>query len=70
MSEKSKQLVRNAAELIETIEALRAVLLRYQRANIGLISRIERGEQTVEAIEALRGPIVRPEVTEAIEVFE
>jgi hypothetical protein len=70
MPEKSKQVVRNALELVEVTEALRAVLLRYNRSTTGLISRVERGEPMVEAIQGVDGSNVRPEVTEAVEVFE
>jgi uncharacterized Fe-S center protein len=46
------------------------VLLRYNKVTTDLISRIERGDPMVEAIQGVKGATVRPVVTEAMEVFE
>jgi hypothetical protein len=70
MSKKSKRVVRSASELLEAIEALRSVLEGYDRTVTDLISRVERGDEMVDAIVGVNGATVRPEVTEAMDAFE
>ena len=70
MSRNSKLLVRRIGDLVETSERLREVLRRYERANVDLARRVERGQPTIEAMENIDAPDRRKEVTETFDEFE
>jgi hypothetical protein len=70
MSKSSKRLVREMVALVEVSEDLRKVLLRYEKGSAEVAARVERGEQLTSALEAVKGPIRRREVTDALDEFE
>jgi predicted transcriptional regulator len=69
MPTKSAELQRQTAELIECIENLRAVLLRYKQANVALSMLVEGGTPTLEALERVDASRLRPELTDALDQF-
>jgi len=70
MSRASKRLVRDMATLIDVTDELVEVLQRYKDGSADVAARVERGELLADALEAASGPIVRAEVTDALEKFE
>lgn len=67
MPNTSDDLHRHMAELDECIASLRAVLLRYKKANIALMNLIEGGVPTLEALERVHASRHRPELTDALD---
>jgi len=67
---REQNLARKMKALIEVTEDLRSVLLAYKRVSAQVVERVEKGHTLVAALEALRGPIRRRAVTEAVENFE
>ena len=65
-----QNLARKMKALIEVTEDLRKVLLTYKKVSADVVDRVEKGQTLVSALEALRGPIRRRSVTEAVENFE
>src|SRR5271165_5593727 len=70
MSAKSDQLTERLRAFSGTVERLRAVLQRFDRASLKLATRIDDGANLVVALDHLDGRVRRAEVTEAIEEFE
>ena len=58
------------ANLIEVVDQVREVLLRYKTISHRLVRRVEKDEPLVDALNALHGSLQRREVTEAIEELE
>ena len=62
--------MRRLSELNEAAEHLRAVLLRYNKASAGVAALIDQGAHLVTALQDLKGPERRSEVTYALGEFE
>ena len=67
---RQRELITEAGRLQETLADLKDGLDRYETATRDLVTEIERGSQLVTALEAVRGNVVRPEVTAALDAFE
>jgi DNA-directed RNA polymerase specialized sigma subunit len=62
--------VQEMTNLIEVVDHVREVLLRYKNISNRLVRRVEKDESLVDALDALHGSLQRREVTEAIQELE
>jgi len=70
MSKASKRLVQDMAALVEVTEDLCVVLQRYKKVSAELAQRVEQGALMADALAAVKGPIRRREVTDALAALE
>ena len=69
MTTMSDDLNRKTAELVECIDNLRAVLLRYRKANVAVAALVEGGTPTLRALERVDASHLRPALTDALDQF-
>jgi hypothetical protein len=55
--------------MVQANDELRAVLLRYKKANLKLISMVAEGEPMLAALERVGGSRLRPDLTDALDTF-
>ena len=65
-----QNLARKMRALIAATEELRKILLTYTKVSADIVVRVEGGQSLVAALEALKGPIRRRAVTDALSTFE
>lgn len=70
MANEARRLVREMDGLIEQIDRTRSVLQRYKNVSAQVARRVDQGQVLADALEQLKGPIRRREVTEAMEELE
>ena len=70
MSEKRVTLVREMAELVDSAEHLRAVLVHFSTTIADVAALLEGGDLPIAALKGAPGPMRRQELTEALEEFE
>jgi len=71
MSRKRKEeLERQIAALHEAIDELRRTLLHFKKSTATFVQLVEDGEAVYPALEQIQGPILRRDLTDAVEMFE
>jgi len=70
LPDETKRFVQEMNALIDEIDRVRGVLLRYKRVSAQLASRVQQGRPVTDALEQLEGPVRRREVTEAMDQLE
>ena len=67
---RKEELARQTAALHEAIDDLRRMLLRFKESTGKFATLVEEGEAVVPALETIQGPILRRDLSDALEVFE
>jgi hypothetical protein len=70
LPDETKRLLQDMNALIDEVDRVRAVLLRYKKVSAQLASRVEQGTVLADALEQLEGAVRRREVTESMEELE
>jgi len=67
MSRKRDRYEQSLGDLVDSIDDLREVLLRYKRATTRLIASVARGEPAIAGLESVGASTLRPELSEALD---
>ena len=70
MAGEVKHLVQSMDALIEQVERTRSVLQRYKTVSAKVARRVEEAQLLADVLAQVNGPVIRREITEAIEELE